>query len=232
VNPQGNPIGRMEAQTPDLTGSRYLSNLGPAPGESEDEPMTTWENFPRDLREDDSSVWSSHYSDSYENPNEITIEEWREDGSSVILSTYDKEADVATIYKAYQYSQQELFDLYLSNVVVKQVIAGQPITRGGSRCTDVCYYGMSVDHHTHTYCKLCKRNLFTDEIEHECIWGTMPGETHPEMDPRYLVNVPWWPEPMLVQQENLSALLCYLERLYNNLPFYEQNLDIEIADLD
>src|SRR5688572_17269997 len=32
VDPQGNPIGRMEAQTPDLTGSRYLSYLGPAPG--------------------------------------------------------------------------------------------------------------------------------------------------------------------------------------------------------
>jgi len=37
---------------------------------------------------------------------------------------------------------------------------------------------------------------------------------------------------MKVQQENLYALLCYLERLYNNLPFYEQDLAVEIAELD
>ena len=232
VDPQGNPIGRMEVQTSDLTGSQYLFDLGPAPGESEAEPMVDWENHLAEYSDDDDSVWSPHYTDSYENPNEVTIEEWREDGTSVVLSTYEKDADAATIYRAYQYSQQKLFNLYLSNIVVKQVIAGQPIRRGGSRCTDSCYYGETVDHHTHTYCKLCKRNLFADEVEHECTWGTMPGETHPEMDPRYLVNIPWWPEPMIVQQENLYALLCYLERLYNNLPFYEQDLEIEIAELD
>ena len=54
----------------------------------------------------------------------MTIEEIREDGSSVVLSTYSKEANTATIFQAYQYSQQELYKIYLSNIVVKQVIAG------------------------------------------------------------------------------------------------------------
>ena len=67
---------------------------------------------------------------------------------------------------------------------------------------------------------------------HNCTWEIGLGERHPDMDPKYLVNVPWWPEPMKVQQENLYALLCYLKRLYNNLPFYEQDLTVEIAELD
>ena len=49
----------------------------------------------------------------------MTIEEIREDGSSVVLSTYGKEDDAATIFRAYQYSEQELFKIYLSNIVVK-----------------------------------------------------------------------------------------------------------------
>ena len=42
VDSQGNPIGRFSIQELDLTGSQYLENLGPAPGESEDElePLT------------------------------------------------------------------------------------------------------------------------------------------------------------------------------------------------
>jgi hypothetical protein len=79
---------------------------------------------------------------------------------------------------------------------------------------------------------MLQRNLFVGEIEHECLWGTGSGEIHPEMNPYYLVNVPWWPEPVLAQQENLMALLCYLERFYNGLSFYEQDLDVEIAELD
>ena len=59
----------------------------------------------------------------------MTIEEIREDGSSIILSSYSKEADAATIFQAYRYSQQELHRLYLSNIVVKQVIARQPIKK-------------------------------------------------------------------------------------------------------
>src|SRR5438128_11738301 len=36
VDSQGNPIGRFSIQELDLTGSQYLTNLGSAPGESED----------------------------------------------------------------------------------------------------------------------------------------------------------------------------------------------------
>ena len=234
VDSQGNPIGRFSIQEPDLTGSQYLANLGPAPGESDDElePLTYGQEDYYQYDSDNDSTWNPHYTDSYEDPDTMTIEEIREDGSSVVLSTYGKEDDTASIFRAYQYSEQELFRIYLSNIVVKQVIAGQPIKKGGSKCTDACYYGETVDHHTHTYCKCCKRNLFTDEVVHNCTWGIGPGELHPEMNPEYLVNVPWWPEPMKVQQENLYALLCYLECLYNNLPFYEQDLTVEIAELD
>src|SRR5436305_14415651 len=101
----------------------------------------------------------------------MTIEEIREDGSSIVLSSYSEKANAMTIFQAYQYSQQELYRLYLSNIVVKQVIARQLIKRRGSKCTNACYYREPVDHHIHTYCKYCKRNLFTNEIVHDCIWG-------------------------------------------------------------
>ena len=42
VDSQGNPVGRLNTQELDLIRSQYLRNLGPAPGESEDElePLT------------------------------------------------------------------------------------------------------------------------------------------------------------------------------------------------
>src|SRR2546421_10845681 len=80
---------------------------------------------------------------------------------------------------------------YLSNIVVKQVIAGQLIKREEFKYTDTCYYRETVDHHTHTYCKCCKQNLFTDKVVHDCIWRIGPCELHSEMDPKYLINIPW-----------------------------------------
>src|SRR5436305_12441158 len=106
----------------------------------------------------------------------MTIEEIRENGSSVVLSTYSKETDAATIFQAYQYSQQELYRIYLSNIVVKQVIAGQLIKKGEFKCTNAYYYRETVDYHTHIYCKCCKQNLFTDKVVHDCIWGIGSGE--------------------------------------------------------
>ena len=101
VASQGNPIGCFITQEPDFTGSQYLANLGPAPGESEDEqePLTFEQlSSQYGYSSDDDSAWNPYYNDSYENPNEVTIEEIREDGSSVVLSTYDKEDDAATIF--------------------------------------------------------------------------------------------------------------------------------------
>ena len=128
MNSQGLPVGRFNKQEPDLTGSQYLANLGPALGESEEEqePSTFYqEDFQYEYSNDADLIWDPHYTNSYENSNEMTIEEIRENGSSVVLSIYSKEANAATIFWAYQYSQQELYRIYLSNIVVKQVIAGK-----------------------------------------------------------------------------------------------------------
>ena len=192
MDSQGNPIGRFSIQEPDLTGSQYLANLGPAPGKSEDElePLTYGQGDYYQYDSADNSAWNSHYSDSYIDPDKMTIEKIREDRSSVILSTFNKENDATITFRAYQYSEQELFRIYLSNIIVKQVIASQPIKKGESKCTDACYFESTVDHHTHTYCKCCKRNLFTDGVVHDCTWGIGLGERHPDMDPEYLVNVP------------------------------------------
>ena len=183
------PVGHFNIQELDRTGSQYLANLGPAPGESdeEQEPSTFYqESFQYEYSSDNDLAWDTHYTE-----NEMTIEEIREDGSSIVLSSYSKEADAVTIFQAYQYSQQELHRLYLSNIVVKQVIAGQPIKKGGSKCTNACYYGKTMDYYIHTYCKCCKRNLFTNEIVHDCIWRIGQSELHLEMDSEYLINVPW-----------------------------------------
>jgi hypothetical protein len=67
---------------------------------------------------------------------------------------------------------------------MKNVIAGQPIIRGGSHCTNACDI---ENHHTHTYCKACKRNLPYGTIVHNCIIGFELGKTRPGMDPAYLV---------------------------------------------
>src|SRR2546421_4854753 len=91
---QGIPVGHFNIQELDRTGSQYLVNLGPAPGESEEEQelLTFYqENFQYEYSSDDNSTWNTHYTDSYENSNEMTIEEIREDGSLVVLSTYNKE---------------------------------------------------------------------------------------------------------------------------------------------
>src|SRR5688572_8656289 len=56
----------------------------------------------------------------------------------------------------YQYSKDEMTEIYKKNIKVKQVITNQLITKGGSKCTDFCDI---ENHHIHMYCKVCKRNL-------------------------------------------------------------------------
>ena len=56
------------------------------------------EGFQYKYSNDADLAWNSHYTDSYKNPNEMTIEEIREDGSLVVLSTYSKEANATTIF--------------------------------------------------------------------------------------------------------------------------------------
>jgi hypothetical protein len=104
----------------------------------------------------------------------------------------------------YQSPKNELEEIYRENIKIKQVIAGQPITKGGSQCTYSCD---TENHHIHTYCKACKKNLLYGTITHDCIIGFGLGKIQPDMKPEYLVNDLWWDEPILVQHENLRVLL-------------------------
>ena len=114
--------------------------------------------------------------------------------------------------------EQETNDIIVKNVIEKQVIAGQPITRGGSRCTWDCD---TENHHVHTYCKACKRNLPYGTTLHDCVIGFTLGKIRPEMNPQYLVNAPWWKEPLAVQQENTHSH-------YYELPYFNHTLYLSI----
>ena len=103
--------------------------------------------------------------------------------------------------------------------------------KGGSRCTDACDI---KNHHTHTYCTTCKRNLFQDTIVHNCTFGFGCGDIHPEMNPRFRVNIPWWREPLAVRNYNNYIYLRYLQSLLSGLSFYYQDVDTSkiIGELD
>src|SRR3954454_18919398 len=250
---------REEASYLIKAASEYLKELGPAPGESEneEEPETLLlidENdepmgylvpngyFNLNESEDESDKESSSSEESRGSEEYRIYQEWMETGSYV--EEHDEndpeepegefleliENGVATI--SYAYSGGEVLDLYRKAIQIKQVIAGQPIQRGGSKCSETCDM---ENHHTHTYCKTCKRNLLTGTIKHECKWGFKEGEIHPEMNPEYLINHPWWSEPLSVLLENNTSYLRQLLRCVLNLPFYEidltDNSDL-IAPLD
>jgi hypothetical protein len=89
------------------------------------------------------------------------------------------------ITMGYQCPKNELEDIFKENIKIKQVIANQPITKGGSQCNYSCDI---ENHHIHTYCKACKRNLPYRTIEHHCIIRFGPGQIQPDMNPNYLIN--------------------------------------------
>ena len=138
-----------------------------------------------------------------EDPREVTSEEleiddydksdnygrWENSSSEIGLNEpLEILCDDEVITTTYIYSREDLLQLYLSNIKLKQVIANQLITRGGSRCTNACD---KENHHVHTYCTQCKKNLFYETIVHDCNWGLEEGQVHPEMDSKALVNHPW-----------------------------------------
>jgi hypothetical protein len=106
----------------------------------------------------------------------------------------------------YTYTQKEIKDFFQQYIKVKQVIAGQPITKGGSKCDFHCDI---ENHHLHTYCTICKRNLPYGTKIHECKLGITEGKIRPPMNPKNLVNTPWWKVPALVV---LDDLLHYIEQ--------------------
>lgn len=54
-------------------------------------------------------------------------------------------------------NHQALENMYTENIKVIQVIASQQINHGGSHYTMDCD---TENHHVHTYCMMCKKNLF------------------------------------------------------------------------
>ncbi|CAB5190519.1 unnamed protein product [Rhizophagus irregularis] len=125
--------------------------------------------------------------------------------------------------------RQALENMYLENIKIKQVIAGQPINHGRSRCTMECD---TENHHMHTYCTMCKKNLFYGTTIHDCIIGFTLGKIRPDMNPKFLINNQWWKEPQAVQLENNINYLKYIERLINDLPVHKVSLEPFIANLD
>ena len=139
---------------------------------------------------------------------------------------------------------EELEELYRQNIVEKNVVANQPIRTGGSRCTFACD---TENHHTHFYCKICKTNLAYGVIFHPCKMGYEYGQIHPVMDPKFLINHPWWKEPPQILAENnlmyfKQFIYLYLAQLQSNEQpqmslnqaifnyFYQQ--EVEILPLD
>ena len=110
---------------------------------------------------------------------------------------------------AWEYDLRELEVIYKENIKEKWVIANQPITHGGSRCTFSCD---TENHHLHTYCKACQRNLLSGSVIHNCNVGILLGQVHPDMDAIYLINNPWWDEPQEVARETQ-----YYQALYESV---------------
>lgn len=106
---------------------------------------------------------------------------------------------------AYRYTQKEITYLFKANIKVMEMdLSGNTVN-----ITD----NMDVPH-MHAMCTLCHKNITNGDYIHDCIMGFIPGKIHPEMNPDYLVNTPFWKEPLMVQQENI---------IYENsisLPFY------------
>ncbi|CAG8759708.1 hypothetical protein GLOIN_2v1482001 [Rhizophagus irregularis DAOM 181602=DAOM 197198] len=80
------------------------------------------------------------------------------------------------------------------------------------------------NHHVHTYCTMCKKNLFYGTTIYDCIIGFTLGKIRPDMNPKFLINNQWWKEPQAVQLENNINYLKYIERLMNDLPVHKISL--------
>lgn len=166
-------------------------------------------------------------------PNDYAEDDWGTSYPDSEPDTKSNKGDDVIYTVAYTFTRREFEDMYRSHIRVRQVIAGQPITRGGSKCDDYCDI---ENHHVHTYCKACQRNLPYGTVVHNCKIGLEPGKIHPDMDPNYLVNRPWWTEPPRVQMENfchfIKLLLKFLKVQASNNDNYILTPEEVAADLD
>lgn len=145
-----------------------------------------------------------------------------DDSISIILD--DRPSEAVNLF-ACKLTYENYQRCFANNITIEQVIAFQPITKGGSRCTTNCDI---ENHHLHTYCRACERHLPYGTTVHNCIIGFTPGKIHPGMDPTYLINHPWWIEPLEVQIENHILYIQKLQQLLNDLTLSEAL----IAELD
>jgi hypothetical protein len=171
--------------------------------------------------------------DNYSIDTEEYNNSWERQMNGDVYSDYSEENQInIEAYIAWTMcgmDHQALENMYAENIKIKQVIAGQPINHGGSRCTMECD---TENHHVHTYCTMCKKNLFYGTTIHDCIIGFTLGKIRPDMNPEYLINNQWWKEPQAVQLENNVNYLKYIERLMNDLPVHKISLEPFIAKLD
>jgi hypothetical protein len=140
----------------------------------------------------DQDAWNEQYE------LEITNGNWE-------LPDTPEEKDIDELWgiwtPAYYYSGQELLQLYRNITVTKQIIAGQPIKRGKWQCNDACDI---ENHHLHTYCTMCKRQIPTGCIvlQHGCVFGFQLGQVRPDMNPDYLINDVFWTEPEILDESD------------------------------
>ena len=186
-------------------------------GEIDNDRENSWEN---NRVEDD--TWGPNYPESEVDSDDDEYLEISESFPPYFIGLSDPNAQSI----GYKYTRQELERLYTQNIRIRQVIAGQPYTRGNGQCTLACD---TENHHTHTYCVKCKRNLFYGTTIHHCALPAR-GEPYFVMDPAFLVNEPWWIEPLLVRLNNNYTHLKFLQRMLLGFPFYTP--EPSIAELD
>src|SRR3982074_2595606 len=102
----------------------------------------------------------------------MTIFQQEEPSDDLTEPSY--EDDIEELFFLYtvtwEYCQGKLEDIYKKNIKEKWVIANQPIIHGGFRCTFSCN---TENHHLHTYCKTCQRNLLSKTVIHNCNVGLL-----------------------------------------------------------
>ncbi|PKY47917.1 hypothetical protein RhiirA4_421783 [Rhizophagus irregularis] len=130
--------------------------------------------------------------DNYSIDTEEYNNSWKRQINGNTFSDYSKENQINIeehiAWTMCGMNRQALENMYAKNIKIKQVIAGQPINHGGSR------YSMECDtknHRVHTYCTMCKKNLFYGTTIHDCIIGFTLGKISPDINPEYLINNQW-----------------------------------------
>ena len=205
--------------------------------EPEDEQKYTFEQESwGELREENrNEMWendSNDWGNSYPNePQQSTSQQQQYFGPSRI--TYENEfikvaprGDDSYAY-GFAYNTANLQQLYSQNIAIRQVIANQPYTRGNGQCDDSCDI---ENHHIHTYCRGCKRNIPYGTTIHQC---NIPNyNCNFAMDPNFLVNQPWWNESIRTTETQEESFEQIRERFNRELEQVYQTPGIRKIHID